>query len=130
MLAYDYPLLGFFWTFIMVFIWIAWIIILFRIFGDIFRNHEMGGWGKALWTIFIVIVPIVGTLVYLIANGRGMATRQMEQAQKSQQAFDQYVRQTAGTTSSADELAKLADLRQQGVINDAEFEAQKAKLLA
>jgi hypothetical protein len=130
MLAYDYPLLGFFWTFIMVFIWIAWIIILFRIFGDIFRNHEMGGWGKALWTIFIVIVPIVGTLVYLIANGRGMANRQMEQAQKSQQAFDQYVRQTAGTTSSADELAKLADLRQQGVINDAEFEAQKAKLLA
>jgi hypothetical protein len=130
MLAYDYPLLGIFWTFIMVFVWIAWIIILFRIFGDIFRNHEMGGWGKALWTIFIIIVPILGSLVYLLVHGRGMAARHMEQVQQSQQAFDQYVRQTAGTASSADELAKLADLRQQGVINDAEFEAQKAKLLA
>ena len=131
MFAYDYPLLGFFWTVLMVFIWVAWIILLIRVFSDVFRNHEMSGWAKAFWVIFVVILPFLGVLIYLIANGSGMAKRDMAQAQAAQQQFDSYVRQTAGSaSSSADELAKLAGLRDQGVITDAEFAAQKAKLLA
>jgi len=130
MFAYDYPLLGFFWTVLIFFLWIAWIILLIRIFGDIFRNHDMGGFAKAMWSIFVIIVPFLGTLIYLIAHGSGMAKRDIQIAQANQAAFDSYVRQTAGSSkSSADELTKLADLKNQGVITDAEFAAQKAKLL-
>lgn len=131
MFAYDYPLLGFFWTVFMVFIWVVWIILLIRIFSDIFRQHEMGGGAKALWTIFVIILPFLGVLVYLIVHGKDMAKRDVANAQAAQQQFDDYVRQTAGSSaSSADELTKLAGLRDQGVITDAEFNAQKAKLLA
>jgi hypothetical protein len=133
MTAYDYPLLGFFWSMLIIFLWVAWIFILIRVFADIFRNHEMSGWGKALWTIFVIILPLIGTLIYLIVHGSGMAQRDLGQAQQQKAAFDDYVRQTAGSAagaSSADELAKLATLHQQGVITDAEFSAQKAKLLA
>ncbi len=130
MLAYDYPLLGFFWSMLMLFIWIAWIFLLIRIFADIFRNHESSGISKALWTIFVIIVPFLGTLIYLIANGRQMAERDMRSAQAQQQAMDNYIRSTAGSsTGTADELAKLAGLRDSGVLTDAEFAAQKAKLI-
>jgi hypothetical protein len=132
MLAYDYPLLGLFWTMLWIFIWVAWIFLLIRVFADIFRSHDMGGWAKGLWCVFIIIVPILGTLIYLIARGSGMAQRDMEIAQKQEQAFRSYVQETAasGGASTADELSKLADLRAKGVLSDAEFEAQKARLLA
>jgi hypothetical protein len=131
MLAYDYPLLGLFWTFLWVFVWVAWLILLFRIFGDIFRSKDMGGWGKALWSIFVIIVPFLGVLVYLIARGRGMHERDYEQAKAAEQSFQTYVRETAGTSGGvADELTKLAELRDRGVISPAEFEQQKAQLLA
>jgi hypothetical protein len=131
MFAYDYPLLGFFWTMLIFFLWIAWIMLLIRIFSDIFRNHDMGGVAKALWSIFVIFLPFLGTLIYLIAHGSDMAKRDLQHAQARQQEFDSYVRQTAGSaSSSADELAKLADLKNQGVLTDAEFAAQKAKLLA
>jgi len=131
MLAYDYPLLGFFWSMLILFIWIAWIFLLIRVFADIFRDHEMGGFAKALWCIFVIIVPFLGVLVYLIANGHGMAERDMKTAQAQQQAMDQYIRSTAGSSASAaDELSKLAALRDAGTITDAEFTAQKSKLLA
>jgi hypothetical protein len=108
----------------------AWIALLFRIFGDLFGDHEMSGWGKALWTIFLIFFPWLGALVYLIARGRSMNERALAQAQRNQQAFNQYVRDTAGTsTSTADELAKLADLRDRGTISDEEFQHAKAKLL-
>ena len=132
MLAYDYPLLGFFWSMLILFIWIAWIFLLIRCFADIFRNHEMSGVTKAIWTIFVVIVPFLGVLIYLIVHGSDMGKRDLEQAQAQHDAFEAYVRQTAGTPSavaSADELTKLAALRDQGVLTDAEFAAQKAKLL-
>jgi hypothetical protein len=132
-IAYDYPLLGFFWSMLILFLWIAWIFLLIRIFADIFRNQDMGGWGKALWSIFVIIVPFLGTLVYLIAHGKDMTRRDIEQAQAQKAAFDDYVRQTAsagGGANTADELTKLAALRDQGVLSDAEFNAQKAKLLA
>ena len=133
MLAYDYPLLGLFWTMMWWFLWIAWIIILFKVITDIFRSHDMGGWGKALWAIFVVLVPWLGVLVYLIARGHSMAERDHERAAAQQDAFRSYVQETAasgGSTGTADELAKLADLQAQGVITEAEFAQQKAKLLA
>ena len=130
MLAYDYPLLGFFWTMLIIYIWIAWLFLLFRVIVDIFRSHDMGGFAKALWAIFVVVVPFLGVIVYLIARGHGMAERQYAEAKAQQSQFDNYVRETAGSTSTADEIDKLAGLKAQGVITDAEFAAQKAKLLA
>jgi hypothetical protein len=109
----------------------TWIWLLISIFGDIFRDHELSGWGKALWILFLVVVPWLGALVYLIARGRSMNERALARAQRNEEAFGQYVRQTAGTgtTSTADELAKLADLRDRGTISAEEFERAKAKVL-
>jgi Short C-terminal domain/Phospholipase_D-nuclease N-terminal len=130
-LAYDYPLLGMFWTFLWFFLWIAWIVVLFRVIFDIFRSKDMGGWGKALWVIFVIFLPFLGVLVYLIARGHGMGERDLEEAQARETAFRAYV-QDAATTSgggSADELTKLADLRDRGVISEDEFQQAKAKTL-
>ncbi len=131
MLAYDFPILGLFWTMLIFFIWVAWILLIFRTVMDVFRSDDLGGGMKAFWVIFIVIIPWFGVLVYLIARGGGMAQRQIAEQQAQQDAFASYVRQTAGSgTSAGDELSKLADLRERGVITDAEFAAQKSKLLA
>ena len=130
MLAYDYPLLGLFWTMLWFFLFVIWLILLFRVIADIFRSHDMGGFAKALWLIFVVIVPFLGVLVYVIARGHSMAQRDMESMQAQQQAFDSYVRQAAGSGSTAAELEKLVDLRDRGVITEQEFQTQKAKLLA
>ena len=130
MLAYDYPLLGVFWTMLVFFFWIAWLILLFRIFGDIFRSRDMGGGAKAFWTIFVVVAPFLGTFVYVIARGKQMGERDVAAAQAQEQAFQASVRDAAGTTSAADELVKLADLKERGVISDAEYGQQKAKVLA
>jgi len=129
MLAYDYPLLNIFWTMLEFFVFFLWIWLLIVVFMDIFRSQDLGGWAKALWVIFVIILPFIGVLVYLIARGGSMHERAVAQSNQQQKAFDDYVRQTAGSSSSADELAKLADLKSKGVISDAEFEAQKQKLL-
>ena len=129
MLAYDYPLLGVFWTFLFWFIWIAWIFLVFRIFMDIFRSEDLGGWGKALWSLFVIFVPFIGVLVYLIARGHSMHDRDVAQAQQSEAAFRQYVQETAGSGGAADELDRLAKLRDSGVITAEEFDRQKAKIL-
>jgi hypothetical protein len=130
MLAYDYPLLGVFWTMLLFFLWVIWLILLFRVIGDVFRSHDMGGVAKALWLIFVILFPFLGVLIYVIVRGHSMSQRDVERMKAQQESFDSYVRQTAGAASSADELAKLADLRDRGVITDAEFQAQKAKALA
>ncbi|HEV3367411.1 MAG TPA: SHOCT domain-containing protein [Acidimicrobiales bacterium] len=130
MLAYTYPLLSIFWTMLEFFIFFLWIWLLIVIFGDIFRSRDMGGLAKALWVLFVIIVPYLGVLIYLIARGGKMHERAAAAAAQQQQAFDAYVKQTAGSSGgSADELAKLADLKAKGVLTDAEFEAQKAKVL-
>jgi ABC-type multidrug transport system fused ATPase/permease subunit len=130
MLAYTYPLADLFGTMLGLFVFFIWFWLLIVIFGDIFRSRDMGGWAKALWVIFVIVLPFLGILVYLIARGGKMHERAAQQAEEQQKAFDSYVKQAAGTSgSSADELAKLADLKQQGVLTDSEFEAQKAKLL-
>ena len=129
-LAYNYPILDLIWTMFMFFVFILWIWLLIAVFMDIFRSHDLGGWAKAIWVFFIIILPFLGVLVYLIARGGKMHERAAEQAAQQQKAFDAYVKQTASSGSTADDLAKLADLKEKGVITDAEFEAQKAKLLA
>jgi Short C-terminal domain/Phospholipase_D-nuclease N-terminal len=130
MLAYTYPLLSIFWTMLEFFLFFLWIWLLIVIFGDIFRSHDMGGMAKALWVLFVIIIPYLGVLIYLIARGGSMHERAVAQAQQQQKAFDAYVKDAAGSSGgSADELAKLADLKARGVLTDAEFEAQKAKLL-
>jgi hypothetical protein len=129
MLAYDYPILGLFWTMMIFFLWVAWIILLFRVFADIFRS-DMGGGAKALWSIFVILVPFLGVFIYVIANGRAMGERDIAIAQQRESDMQAYIRQTAGTAGNADELAKLAALRDQGALTDEEFSAQKAKLLS
>ncbi len=132
MLASSYPILDAFLTMLYFFLFIIWIWLLIMVFMDVFRSHDMGGWAKALWVIFIIVLPFLGVFVYLIARGGSMHERAAAQAAEQQKAFDQYVKQAAGTPgeSSADQLHKLADLKTQGVLTDAEFEAQKAKILA
>jgi Short C-terminal domain/Phospholipase_D-nuclease N-terminal len=129
-LAYDYPLLGVFWTMLWFFLFFIWIWILITIFADIFRSQDLGGWAKAGWTIFVIVLPFLGILIYLIARGKGMHERAMQRAAQQEQDFRGYVQEAAGGTSSADQLSKLADLKEQGVLSDAEFEAQKAKILS
>jgi len=132
LLASSYPILDIFLTTLYFFLFIIWIWLLFMVFIDIFRSHDMGGWAKALWVIFIIVIPYLGVLVYLIARGGKMHERAAQQAALQQKAFDQYVKQTAGTPgeTTADQLHKLADLKSQGVLTDAEFETQKAKILS
>ena len=120
------------WTFIyftFIFIWI-WLAI--SVFIDIFRSHDLSGWGKALWFLFVLIIPLVGVLVYLIVRGGSMHERAAEQAQRQDAAFRSYVQETASASpaGSADQLAKLADLRDRGVISAEEFTREKAKILA
>jgi Short C-terminal domain len=132
MLATSYPILDIFLTTLYFFVFIIWLWLLFMVFIDIFRSHDLGGWGKGLWVIGIIIMPYLGVLVYLIFRGSGMRDRAARQAALQQKSFDQYVKQTAGTPGSttADQLSKLAGLKSQGLLSDDEFEAEKAKVLA
>ncbi|WP_329376705.1 SHOCT domain-containing protein [Streptomyces sp. NBC_01351] len=129
-LAVDYPLLNMFWTMMMIFLWVLWFMLLFRVIGDIFRDDELSGWGKSGWTIFVIILPFLGVFVYLIARGRGMGERELKRAQANEQAFRSYVRESAGPTSAAEELTRLAELKNRGDITAAEYEQAKAKALA
>src|SRR5208282_6796 len=126
----SYPLLNLFWTMFIFFLWVIWIWILIMVFIDIFRSHDLSGWAKALWFIFVLFIPLIGVLVYLIARGGEMHQRSVEQARQQDQAVRSYVQEVANTPSAADQLAKLADLRDRGVITSDEFEREKAKILA
>jgi Phospholipase_D-nuclease N-terminal/Short C-terminal domain len=131
MLAYTYPLLSLFWTMLLFFGFVVWIWLLIVVFGDIFRSHDIGGFGKAMWVLLVIFLPLIGVLIYLIARGGKMQDRAARDARQQQQEFDTYVRDVADSgTNSADQVAKLAQLRDQGVITEPEFEAQKAKVLS
>jgi hypothetical protein len=119
-------LLWFFW----VFVFVAYLMVLFSIIGDLFRDHTLNGWLKALWIIFLIFVPFLTALVYLIARGNSMQKRSMEAASEMRAAQDAYIRQTAGSTSAADDIAKAKSLLDSGAITQAEFDALKAKALA
>ena len=129
--ASSYPLLDVFWTMLWFFLFFIWIWLLITVFVDLFRSHDLSGWGKAGWAIFVIILPLLGVLFYLIFRGGSMHDRQMQDAANQEQQFRTYVQQAASSSSStADELTKLADLRDRGVITPEEFEQQKASLLA
>lgn len=124
------PLFDLFWTMLWIFLFFAWLMLLFRIFNDIFRR-DMSGWAKAGWSLFVIVLPLLGTLVYLIANGGGIAERDIASFKAAEEAQKSYIREVAGGGggSAADELAKLGELKAKGVLTEQEFAAQKAKLL-
>ena len=131
-IAADYPFMDVLWSMIIFFAWVAWIWILIVILTDVFRRHDIGGWTKALWTIFLVVIPFLGVLVYLVAQHDGMAERQQKDVQAQQDQFDSYVRQAAGTGSGgpASEIAKAKELLDSGAITQSEFDTLKAKAVA
>ena len=126
----NYPVLDVFWTMFEIFAFVVWFWLLFVVLTDVFRSRDMSGWAKAAWTIFVLFLPLIGILVYLVTRGRSMNQRSAQAAQQQDEAFRSYVQEAAGSPSSADQLAKLADLRQRGVISSAEFENEKSKVLA
>jgi hypothetical protein len=125
----NYPLLNVFLTMLWLFLWILWIFLVCSIIFDIFRSRDLGGWAKAGWTIFVIVLPFLGVLTYLIARGDKMYARQAREAQASEDQVRTYIRDAAGR-DTAEELTKLVELKQRGAISDAEFEQGKAKVLA
>jgi uncharacterized membrane protein YcjF (UPF0283 family) len=128
LIAADYPFLDVLWTIIIFFCWVIWIWIVITVFIDVFRRDDIGGWHKAAWVVFVIVLPFLGVLIYLIAQHDGMRQRSEKQAQAQQQAFDQYVRDTAG--GSAGEIAKAKELLDSGAITQEEYDRLKAKALS
>jgi hypothetical protein len=119
-----------FWSFLWFSLFFIWIWLLISVFADIFRSDDLGGWGKALWSLFVIVLPYLGVFVYLIARGHSMGERTAKQMQAQEAATQAYIRDAAGSSSSVDEIAKAAALRDSGAITEAEFSAIKAKALA
>ena len=131
-LAYDYPLLGAFWTMLMIFLGILWFFLLFRVITDIFRDDGMSGWAKAGWLVFCLFLPFLGVFVYVITRGKNMGHREEAQARAQQEEFNAYIRKTAagGRSSSVDELTRLSEIRERGAITEEEFRKAKELILA
>ncbi len=125
----DYPFLNIFWTMLIFFAWVAWIWIAVTVLIDLFRRRDLSGWAKAAWVIFVIVLPFVGVLVYLIAYHDGMADRGAKQAEASQAQMDEYVRKAAGTGGPAGEIETAKKLLDSGTITQAEFDAIKTKAL-
>jgi hypothetical protein len=133
----DYPLLNLFLTMMYAFLWVFWFFLLFKVVTDVFQDHALSGWTKAAWIVFVIVLPYVGVFVYLIARGKGMGRREAEQAKDREASFRQYVRQAAREEGDAgaggghvSDLAKLAELRDKGHLDQEEYDRAKAKLLA
>ncbi|MFJ3231471.1 SHOCT domain-containing protein [Streptomyces sp. NPDC086787] len=140
-LAYDYPLLSAFWTMLWFVVLVMWFVLLFKVIVDVFRDDSLNGWAKAGWLVFAIVLPFLGVFVYVVARGKGMGERELAEARQRQQAFDSYIREKAGTTgttgtgtasahSSAEQLAKLSELRNHGDITEDEFRRAKQQVLA
>lgn len=127
-LAADYPFLDILWTMLIFFGWVIWFWILITVLGDLFRRHDVSGFKKVLWVLFVIVLPLLGTLIYLLVNGDGMAQRHAASAKKAQAEFDQYVKQVSG--GAAAEIEKAKALLDSGAITQAEFDAIKAKALS
>jgi hypothetical protein len=130
LLASSYPFLDVFWTMMVFFLWVLWLWILFTVFADIFRRHDLSGWGKAGWIIFTIVLPYLGVFIYLITQSKGMTQRNLDQAKAQRAQFDDYVRSTAESGGAAAEIDRAKALLDSGAINQAEFEAIKRKALA
>jgi hypothetical protein len=127
--AADYPFMDVFWSMLVFFFWVIWIWILITVLIDLFRRHDISGWGKAAWALFVIILPYLGVFIYLITQGGKMAERRAEEIRASQASFDQYVRDAAGTSGPSDQIAKAKELLDSGAIDQAEFDALKRKAL-
>jgi hypothetical protein len=130
LVAADYPFLDVLWTIIIFFAWVIFIWVAITVLIDVFRRHDISGWGKAGWVILVIVLPFLGVLIYLLANHDGMAERNVKQAKDSQAQFDEYVRRTAGSAGPAAEIDKAKQLLDSGAISQDEFEAIKQKALA
>nr|WSY50973.1 SHOCT domain-containing protein [Streptomyces sp. NBC_00886] len=130
-LAYDFPLLGAFWTIMWISLWILWFVLLFRVIVDIFRDDHLSGWAKTGWLLFTIVLPFLGVFVYVIARGNDMGKREQGHARAQQEQTERYIRETAGSadTSEADELAKLSEIRARGDITDEEYRRAKENVL-
>ena len=129
LVASSYPFLDVFWTMLVFFLWIAWFMLLFRVFGDIFSRRDIHGGGKTLWILFVILLPFLGVFVYLIAESDGMNERAVGRARADQQQFDEYVRETASSGGAAAEIERAKGLLDSGAITQPEFDAIKAKAL-
>ena len=129
-LADSYPLLEVFWTMLIFFAFIAWFWILFAVLADLFRRHDISGWVKVLWIVFVIVVPFLGVFIYLIAEHDGMTERSIQQQQAAQEQADQYVRSVAAQADPAEQIAKAKRLLDEGAITQAEFDQVKQKALA
>lgn len=127
-LAYDYPVLAVFWSVMWFFLWVLWLVLLFRVITDIFRDRHMSGGGKAGWLLFVIVVPFLGVLLYVVARGRDMGRREAEHAREEREAFDRYVREAAAG-GGVGELARLSELKARGDITEEEFRQAKEKIL-
>ena len=128
-IAADYPFLNIFWTMIIFFVWVVWIWMMISILSDVFRRHDVSGWGKAGWSIFLIVLPFLGALIYLATQSEGMAKRAMEDRRGQQAQVDEYIQSVAGGGAAA-EIDKAKQLLDSGAIDQAEFDALKAKALA
>jgi hypothetical protein len=129
-LAADYPILGVFWSMLIFFLWVIWFWLLITVFADVFRRHDLSGWAKAAWLIFVIVLPYLGVFVYLITQSRHMAERNVKEVERAQTQFDEHVRSVAGSGGPAAEIEKAKQLLDSGAITQAEFDAIKQKALA
>jgi hypothetical protein len=129
-LASDYPFLDVFWTLLVFFAWVIWFWLLITVFADVFRRHDISGWGKAAWCVFVIILPFIGVLIYLGTQSKHMAERNEQQVRAAQTQMDDYVRNVAGSGGAASEIENAKKLLDSGAISQAEFEQLKAKALS
>jgi hypothetical protein len=129
-LAASYPFLDVLWTLIIIFAWVIWFWLLITVFADVFRRHDIGGGTKALWVVFVIILPFLGVLIYLIAESKGIAERNEKQQQAAQKQADAYIRDVAASADPAEQIANAKKLLDEGTISSAEFDALKQKALA
>jgi hypothetical protein len=128
--AADYPFLNIFWTMLIFFAWVIWIWMVVSLLTDVFSRHDLSGWIKALWAMFVVVLPFLGVLIYLITNGTGMAERKAQQAQAARSQYEEHIRTVAGSGGAAAEIEQAKQLLDSGAVTQAEFDALKAKALA
>jgi len=126
----QYPFLSVMWTLLVIFGWVIWFWLLIVISGDLFRRHDIGGWAKAAWTIFVIVLPFIGVLIYMVSQNKGMAERQTAQAQAAQTQFDQYVKSVASDQSPTTQIEKAKSLLDSGSITKDEFEEIKRRAIA
>ena len=128
--AADYPFLDILGTMLVFFGFVVWFWLLIRVFGDVFRRNDIGGWAKFFWSVFVIVIPLLGVLIYLIAQGEKIGERDMEAADAQKAEFDAYVRQTAGNGGPGNEIAQAKQLLDSGAISQAEFDRIKQQALA